>query len=156
MTRLMGVRVRDAALSPGEGWAPGLAKLRVSEADGALLGTVYLDFQPRPGKFPGAAHFVLRCGRGHGTDAVQVGGVRVMFSEDGVCERDRRVPGRVSQEGEGNTGHSNDTATHPPPALTGHRRPCWRWWPACRPTRRCTPPSWSCCCMSGAMPCTRS
>ncbi|KAL6775933.1 hypothetical protein ACKKBG_A19135 [Auxenochlorella protothecoides x Auxenochlorella symbiontica] len=71
MTRLMGVRVRDAALSPGEGWAPGLAKLRVSEADGALLGTVYLDFQPRPGKFPGAAHFVLRCGRGHGTDAVQ-------------------------------------------------------------------------------------
>ncbi|KAK2079363.1 hypothetical protein QBZ16_003054 [Prototheca wickerhamii] len=64
MTRLMGVRVREEALTDArEAWAPGLVKLAVCEADGAPLGTIYWDFEPRAGKMAGGAHFVLRCGR---------------------------------------------------------------------------------------------
>lgn len=48
----------------GEIWAPGVRKLRVVDcSSGAFLGVVYLDLYTRSNKFPGAAHFTLRCGK---------------------------------------------------------------------------------------------
>lgn len=80
----VGVRLVRAPLGEGEGWAPGVAKFvavdvgsgekraatetssssSLDKIDPArVLGDVYLDLAPRPAKFPGAAHFTLRCGR---------------------------------------------------------------------------------------------
>jgi mitochondrial intermediate peptidase len=48
----------------GEIWAPGVRKLRVVDCTtDAFLGIVYLDLYSRENKFPGAAHFTLRCGK---------------------------------------------------------------------------------------------
>ena len=85
----VGVRLLRARLREGEGWAPGVAKFVAVDAGGGgggggrsggsrgspsldridparVLGDVYLDLSPRPAKFPGAAHFTLRCGRRNG------------------------------------------------------------------------------------------
>ena len=83
----VGVRLVRAELRRGEGWAPfGVAKFVAVDVGGGgdkkntpkiiggplsldrvdparVLGDVYLDLAPRPAKFPGAAHFTLRCGR---------------------------------------------------------------------------------------------
>ena len=51
----------------GGGWggatSPSLLCYRVAGRDGGDLGTMYLDLFPRPHKFGGAAHFVVRCGK---------------------------------------------------------------------------------------------
>ncbi len=78
MSRVFGVTCVRMPLSPGEGWDaegsssnqgasgsahPKLIKLVLRhEAEGAL-GTLFLDPFSRPGKFGGAAHFVVRCGK---------------------------------------------------------------------------------------------
>jgi intermediate peptidase len=61
---------RDSGGENGEGmlqgeiWAPGVRKLRVVDCTTeAFLGIVYLDLYKRENKFPGAAHFTLRCGK---------------------------------------------------------------------------------------------
>lgn len=84
----VGVRLVRVGLREGEGWADGVAKFAAVDVSdnesfskksldslssldknvdpSRVLGDVYLDLSPRPAKFPGAAHFTLRCGRGGG------------------------------------------------------------------------------------------
>ena len=65
-SKVLGVDIFEEECPDGEAWAPGVRKLLVKDrTDGTVLGTVYLDLYRRPHKFPGAAHFVLRCGRQH-------------------------------------------------------------------------------------------
>jgi len=82
----VGVRLVRVPLREGEAWAAGVAKFAAVESfdkkdknstsafndltsldqsfdPSRVLGDVYLDLAPRPAKFPGAAHFTLRCGR---------------------------------------------------------------------------------------------
>jgi intermediate peptidase len=72
MARVFGVRMARAALEPGEGWAgergggaEGLLRFDLASegADGAPLGTLYLDAFSRAEKAGGAAHYVVRCGK---------------------------------------------------------------------------------------------
>ncbi|GAB4822253.1 hypothetical protein N2152v2_009299 [Parachlorella kessleri] len=64
LQQLMGVSLEERPLEKGEGWAPGVRKLAAVHHTEGPLGTVYLDlYQRASGKFPGAAHFTLRCGR---------------------------------------------------------------------------------------------
>ncbi|CAM9943214.1 unnamed protein product, partial [Phaeothamnion confervicola] len=68
---LFGIRLRQVPMMASEGWTPGdpaaVRKLLLehpTEGGGpdGLVGTVYLDLHPRPGKYTHAAHFTLRCG----------------------------------------------------------------------------------------------
>ena len=70
--RVLDVTVEEEAMAPGEAWAPGVRKLRVTAGGGGgghggggapAMGHVYLDLDPRPRKFAHAAHFVVRCSR---------------------------------------------------------------------------------------------
>lgn len=70
--RLMGVSLREETPSSGELWAPGVRKFVAEHPEGGVLGVVYLDLMARPNKFPGAAHFTLRCGREQRNGAYQV------------------------------------------------------------------------------------
>lgn len=61
---VLGVRLDERALHPGESWGDGVRAFEARDASsGRDLGLVYLDLLARPGKAPGAAHYVLRCGR---------------------------------------------------------------------------------------------
>ena len=63
---LMSVKLKEVAvgLSSRELWAPGVRKFIAEDStDGSFLGVVYLDVFRRKNKFPGAAHFTLRCSR---------------------------------------------------------------------------------------------
>jgi len=73
MRRVFGVECKDSQFSVGERWIEegegdrgGFRRLwrfeLTHETEGAL-GVLYLDPFPRAGKFPGAAHFVIRCGK---------------------------------------------------------------------------------------------
>lgn len=65
---------RLTSAAPGEGWAPGVRKLAAVHDGEGFLGNVYLDlYQRASGKFPGAAHFTLRCGRRLPDGSYQVG-----------------------------------------------------------------------------------
>ena len=71
--RVFGVKLTEVAMEPGENWHAKVRKLRVTLGDrgageGQEIGTIYLDLEPRPRKFPHAAHFVIRCSRGVGPD----------------------------------------------------------------------------------------
>ena len=49
---------------PGETWCADARKLVARDAEtNEALGVIYLDVVARRGKFPHAAHFVVRCGR---------------------------------------------------------------------------------------------
>ena len=109
----VGVRLIRTNIAEGEGWAPGgVAKfvavdvsgdkkgpkdgpLRLEQVDSdRVLGDVYLDLSPRPAKFPGAAHFTLRCGRNFlesGSDASSAArpAVAIVASFSGLRERQR-------------------------------------------------------------------
>ena len=76
LVKTLNIKVIEESISPvevissggmglgGEIWAPGVRKLRVLDCTtGAFLGIVYLDLYKRENKFPGAAHFTLRCGK---------------------------------------------------------------------------------------------
>lgn len=63
LEELMGVELREESPPTGELWAPGVRKLAVHHTGEGPLGVVYLDLYKRANKFPGAAHFTLRCGR---------------------------------------------------------------------------------------------
>lgn len=69
---LMGVRLREERPASGEVWAPEVRRLVAEHAEEGPLGVVYLDLYRREGKFPGAAHFTLRCGRRLDDGAYQV------------------------------------------------------------------------------------
>eukprot|EP00960_Hanusia_phi_P055292 762930-Hanusia_phi.AAC.10 len=72
-----GISMRAVELGEGEGWSTEVKKfeLTLSESlndeqvlkfptdDKGLLGILYLDLIKRPGKFGGAAHFTIQCGR---------------------------------------------------------------------------------------------
>lgn len=62
--RLFGVALAPAEVGPGWCWAPGVVALDASHPREGPLGTLFLDLERRPGKPPGAAHFVVRAGRG--------------------------------------------------------------------------------------------
>ena len=62
--RVFGVTLTLTRVLPGEAWCDDARKVFVEDAEtGEPLGVVYLDIAPRPGKFPHAAHFVVRCSR---------------------------------------------------------------------------------------------
>jgi len=62
--RVFGVTLTLTSMLPGEAWCDDARKVSVTDtATGEPLGVVYLDVAPRPGKFPHAAHFVVRCSR---------------------------------------------------------------------------------------------
>jgi intermediate peptidase len=62
--RVFGVTLTLTSMLPGEAWCDDARKVSVNDAStGEPLGVVYLDVAPRPGKFPHAAHFVVRCSR---------------------------------------------------------------------------------------------
>ena len=46
-----------------ESWAPGVKKLIAYRANGAKLGTIFLDLYHRPGKYTGCALFTVVCGK---------------------------------------------------------------------------------------------
>ncbi|KAK9820224.1 hypothetical protein WJX72_007664 [[Myrmecia] bisecta] len=71
LERLMGLSVRLQPVPAGEGWADGLQKMTLVHPAEGILGCIYLDLHPRPGKFVHAAHFNLRCGRRLGDGAYQ-------------------------------------------------------------------------------------
>eukprot|EP01034_Spumella_vulgaris_P025754 gene25754-32243_t len=71
--RLFGIRLEDQPMERDERWTDAptdskqarkddIRKLVVVDEEGAKIGTVYLDLYSRGGKFPGAAHFTIRCG----------------------------------------------------------------------------------------------
>lgn len=61
---VLGVRLDEREMQPGESWGDGVRVFEARDAgSGRDLGLVYLDLLARPGKAPGAAHYVLRCGR---------------------------------------------------------------------------------------------
>ncbi|KAG2485902.1 hypothetical protein HYH03_015346 [Edaphochlamys debaryana] len=60
---VFGVGLEAAPAAPGEGWAPGVLRLRASHPELGPLGTVYLDLGSRPGKYPSAVTFPITCGR---------------------------------------------------------------------------------------------
>lgn len=72
LQRLMGVTLSEETPAAGEAWAPGVRRLVAHSREEGVLGVVYLDLQRRQGKFPGAAHFTLRCGRRAGDGSYQV------------------------------------------------------------------------------------
>jgi intermediate peptidase len=72
LRRLMRVSLVEEAPAAGEAWAPGVRRLVARHEEEGPLGVVYLDLAPRPGKFPGAAHFTLRCGRAAAGGGYQV------------------------------------------------------------------------------------
>jgi mitochondrial intermediate peptidase len=86
---LFGITARFTDLSPSESWVKpveafagngagkllqsglvtGAFKCEVTGAGGEKIGTVYLDLFRRSHKFPGAAHFTLRCGCSNGLES---------------------------------------------------------------------------------------
>jgi mitochondrial intermediate peptidase len=79
MRKVFGVTMVSVDLQPGESWTsatsspssstpsssslPSPLKFVLRHDQEGALGTMYLDLFTRPGKFPGAAHFVVRCGK---------------------------------------------------------------------------------------------
>ncbi|KAL3133543.1 hypothetical protein ABBQ38_007394 [Trebouxia sp. C0009 RCD-2024] len=63
LQQLTAVTLQEVPMLPGESWAAGVRKMVAVHEDDGDLGTIYLDLFARPGKFGGAAHFTLRCGR---------------------------------------------------------------------------------------------
>lgn len=70
---VMGIILRESNPLNGELWAPGVKKFIAEHSERGVLGVVYLDLLARPNKFPGAAHFTLRCGRRLRNGEFQVG-----------------------------------------------------------------------------------
>jgi len=114
----------------GEIWAPGVRKLRVVDCTtGAFLGIVYLDLYKRENKFPGAAHFTLRCGKSKrrerrfagavsGLSSKFTSGSENMHSIDAAADYQTPVVALVANfrggGGGGSNGHasSNPNITH--------------------------------------------
>jgi mitochondrial intermediate peptidase len=79
MRKVFGVTMVSVDLQPGESWVATTSSSSSSQPQSPIsplplkfilrhdqegaLGTMYLDLFSRPGKFPGAAHFVVRCGK---------------------------------------------------------------------------------------------
>ncbi|KAF5843142.1 hypothetical protein DUNSADRAFT_2179 [Dunaliella salina] len=63
MEHLFGLVLTISSAPSTEAWAPGVLKCEAALSDGSTLGTVFLDLCSRPGKFPGAVTFPIRCGR---------------------------------------------------------------------------------------------
>eukprot|EP00898_Chlorokybus_atmophyticus_P006739 jgi/Chlat1/7066/Chrsp57S06726 len=62
---LFAIVMREETVLPGEVWAADVRKLvlRDPKTGGALLGEIYLDLHPRPGKYTHSAQFTIRCGK---------------------------------------------------------------------------------------------
>ncbi len=73
-----GFRVDEVPCGADEAWAPGVRKLQIRSD--AVVSTIYLDLEPRPGKSSGCAHYTVACAcdvDGNGTDApVETWGLR--------------------------------------------------------------------------------
>lgn len=66
--RVFGVSLAFQEMLPGEAWCADARKLVARDAEtNEALGVIYLDVVARRGKFPHAAHFVVRCGRERGS-----------------------------------------------------------------------------------------
>jgi len=63
MEQLFGLALTISPAPSTEAWAPGVLKCEAALSDGSSVGTVFLDLCSRPGKFPGAVTFPIRCGR---------------------------------------------------------------------------------------------
>ncbi|KAL6759533.1 hypothetical protein V8C86DRAFT_2574236 [Haematococcus lacustris] len=61
--QLLGIRLSWQPAAGGEAWAPGVIKVEAQHAEEGHLGTVFLDLVSRPGKYPSAVTFPIRCGR---------------------------------------------------------------------------------------------
>ena len=62
--RVFGIKFELNEVPAHEKWCPDARKIVVTDANtNEYLGTIFLDLTPRPGKFPHAAHFVIRCSR---------------------------------------------------------------------------------------------
>ena len=65
-----GFTVDEVPCGADEAWAPGVRKLQIRSD--AVVATIYLDLEPRPGKPPGCAHYTVACAcdvDGSGSDA---------------------------------------------------------------------------------------
>ena len=65
-----GFTVDEVPCGADEAWAPGVRKLQIRSD--AVVATIFLDLEPRPGKPPGCAHYTVACAcdvDGSGTDA---------------------------------------------------------------------------------------
>jgi len=73
-----GFTVDEVPCGADEAWAPGVRKLQIRSD--AVLATIYLDLEPRPGKPTGCAHYTVACAcdvDGSGADApVETWGLR--------------------------------------------------------------------------------
>lgn len=63
MKETFGVIMENDTVAYRELWHPSVTKMRLSNENGELLGHIYLDLVPRPGKSVHAAHYCIRCGR---------------------------------------------------------------------------------------------
>jgi mitochondrial intermediate peptidase len=67
--KVLGVEIKTETLITGESWCgDDIKKLRVTVPGTNIEGVIYLDLVPRGGKFPHAAHFVIRCGHRQGNN----------------------------------------------------------------------------------------
>lgn len=62
-SKTMGVVLHEVEPQRNEIWAHGVRKIMVENDSDGFLGCIYFDPYKRSRKFPGAAHFTLRCGR---------------------------------------------------------------------------------------------
>ena len=73
-----GFTVDEVPCGADEAWAPGVRKLQIRSD--AVVATIFLDLEPRPGKPTGCAHYTVACAcdvDGNGTDApVETWGLR--------------------------------------------------------------------------------
>lgn len=78
-SKTMGIVLREVEPQRNETWARGVRKLLVESKLDGFLGCIYFDPFRRSRKFPGAAHFTLRCGRAaRGTGSYQTPVVAVV------------------------------------------------------------------------------
>lgn len=63
MQQLFGLSLTITPGPPSEVWAPGVLKCEARHPDHGMMGTLYLDLCSRPGKYPSAVTFPIRCGR---------------------------------------------------------------------------------------------
>ncbi len=66
MREAFGVKMETEKAADNELWHYTVSKVRLTNMEGDLLGHIFLDLRPRPGKYAHAAHFCVRCGRSPG------------------------------------------------------------------------------------------
>lgn len=63
VSRVLRISLKLTPAPAAEAWAQHVIKCEASHPDLGFLGTVYMDLCSRPGKYPSAVTFPIRCGK---------------------------------------------------------------------------------------------